>query len=469
MMQNAANTISLSRDLWKRFSLKLTFLLILASVPPVFLLISNRTIPALMYLAVPFVVLFLCSPRYSFYLFAALNFIYTPYFMTGFAVHPWDIAAFIFIGAVIISWFFKYSPTIDKTALDYSIIALIMATVLSAVFAYKPSLSVVPTARIILLYFMFRSIYYLAGKMSSFKILGYFIHIFTLFSLYNCIVFFASGGSLRIFRISGIAFETFCLIGVPVSLAFAIWSQKKAGRFFYSIIFLINLAATIATMSRGALLTLFIAVPVLLFVSHRKAKRMGCNYARRYVRGFVMVLIPLLLIAVVASGYFLLLGERLEELGADQPTGTILLRLSLWKAAFNGFLLDPLTGIGIGNFRVIDDLLTNLKFDAVRYYIVGMSFHNVFLQYLSETGLPGALAIFFLGWTAFRLGRRIMHKNDQKSDMPLTAALYISSFVFFITIFYMRAWTWGQEGYVLAIILGLLARACRPHQISTGR
>jgi len=466
MMHSTADNHTLSPDLWRRHSLKLSILVLLFSVAPVLLLISNRTIPALACLAIPLAIFFISSPKYGFYLFVALNFIYSPYLISGFAVHPWDIAAFLFLTAVSISWLFKYSSKVDRTVFDYGLIALILATLLSATFAYKPSLSIIPTARIILLYLVFRALYSYSGKMDASRMLRYFILILTLFSLYNCYHFFILGGGLRIFGLSGIAFETFCMIGVPVSLAYAIWSSRRKSRVYYSILFLINLTASVATVSRGLLLTLAIAIPVLLFVSYKKAKKTNCRHARNYVRGLIMVVIPILVVVIAGSGYFLLVGERFEELGAGQPTGTILLRLSLWKAALDTFMLDPITGIGAGNFRVIDELLRGLKFDPVRYYLIGTSFHNVFLQYLAETGLPGGLAILFLGWHVFRIGRRTINLSNKESDMPLVTALYISSFIFFITIFYMRAWTWGQEGYMLALILALLARAYRPFQIS---
>ncbi|PKK84043.1 MAG: hypothetical protein CVT49_05295 [candidate division Zixibacteria bacterium HGW-Zixibacteria-1] len=468
-MQSATHSQELSSASWGRFSIWSAAFLLLASIPAVWLLMGGRTIMAAAYMLVPAAVFFISSPRYSFYLFMALNFVYAPYYLTGLAIHPWDIAALLFAAAALVSWLLKYSPMVDKTSLDYNLLFLILATAFSAVFAYKPALSVIPTVRIILLFVIFRAIYYLSGKVSPSKIFRFFIHAYTLVSLYNCLIFFFHGGAMRIFGFSGIAFETFCMVGVPVSLAYAIWHPRSSGRAYYSIVFLINLMGAVATGSRGPLLTIAIAIPVLLLVSYLKARRTGCNYARKYVRGFVMILIPVLLVIMAGSGYFLMVGERFEELGAEQPKGTILLRLSLWKAAIESFLLDPVSGIGVGNFRVIDDLLVHLKFDAVRYYLIGLSFHNVFLQYLAETGLPGALAILLLGWNVLRIGRRVLRFNETSEELPLAAALFISAFIFFITIFYMRAWTWGQEGYVLALIMALLARVYRPIQMTAGQ
>ena len=439
-------------------AVKLSFAAVLGLLPAAFLLISGRTVPALIYVALPLVVLLAASPRYSFYLFIVVNFVYAPYRLTGFAVHPWDIAAALFFAAVLISWSFRYKPSVDKTSFDYNLWGLVLATFISGVFAYSMTLSVVPIARIVVIYIAYRAFYYLSGVITPSGMFRSYINIYTIISLYHCYLFVSGGGAHREFGISGIAFETFCMVGVPVTMAYAIWSQTAKKRLIYSVFFVINLTAAVATMSRGPLLTIAVACPVLLAVSYFKAKRLHVSSAKRFVKGFVLVIVPLAILVIIGSGFFLQVGERFEELASQQPTGTVLLRLSLWKAAWQGFLLDPITGIGIGNFRLIDVYLPHLRFDPHRYYLVGMSFHNVFLQYLSETGILGATALLLLVFNVFITGRRTMRHSGASHDMAAVASVYISSFIFAITVFYMRAWTWGQEGYILALILALLAR-----------
>jgi hypothetical protein len=446
------------QDLWIGRAAKLSFALVLGLIPAVLLLISGRTIPALVYSAIPITVLLVASPRYSFYLFLAVNFIYAPYHLTGFAVHPWDIAGVIFFTAVLVSWLFRYKLSVQKTRFDYNLWALILATFISGMFAYNRMLSIVPLTRIVVIYIAYRAFYYLSGVVTPSRMLRSYINVYTAISLYHCCLFISGGGTLREFGISGIAFETFCMVGVPVTLAHAIWSRTIRKQLIYSAFFLVNLTAAVATMSRGPLLTISVALPVLLVASYLKAKRLHISSARKFVRSFVLIIVPLVIVIIIGSGIFLQVGERFEELVSEQPTGTVLLRLSLWKTAWQGFLLKPITGIGIGNFRLIDVYLPLLRFEPHRYYLVGMSFHNVFLQYLSETGLLGAVALLLLVWNVFITGRRTMRDSTSDHDMTTVASIYICSFIFAITVFYMRAWTWGQEGYILALILALLAR-----------
>ena len=41
--------------------------------------------------------------------------------------------------------------------------------------------------------------------------------------------------------------------------------------------------------------------------------------------------------------------------------------------------------------------------------------------------------------------------------VTISVALFIALFVFAVTLLYMRAWTWGEGGYIMALLFGLLA------------
>jgi O-antigen ligase len=214
-------------------------------------------------------------------------------------------------------------------------------------------------------------------------------------------------------------------------------------------------------MSRGLLLTIAITSILFLWISYRKAGRMVLESPRKYIRTLLLFLIPITVASIVTWGVFAPVSERFQEISLDRPIGTILLRFSLWKAAINGFLTSPFTGIGIGNFRMIDTILPNLKFDPVRYYITGMSFHNVFLQYLCETGIIGAAAFLWLVSSALFTSIKIIRRTIAAEELIPSMAVFIGVLVIFITTFYMRAWTWGQEGFVFAFVLSLVARQYR--------
>jgi O-antigen ligase len=443
---------------WIKLSLWSIIAFCVFALPAVWLVTQGYILPLIIYISIPIIVLLINLPHLSLKLFIAVNFIYAPYFMTGYAIHPWDIAALIFLFACAISWLLKVSPCLDKTPFDISLGMLTLATLLSGLFAFEPSLSIIPLIRIIMIYLTFRAVYYLLDNNRIINLVRYYIFIYTAVSFYHVILFLTGEGAFRIFGFSGIGFETFAMIGVPLTLTLAIWSPSSRERKIYSLFIVINVLALLATMSRGPILTVIVAVTFLIIISWRKAKKQNIRYAKKNLRWFIGIIIPLFLIILLSSGYFLYLGSRFEELSEGASKGTILLRVSLWKAAWQSFLLNPLTGIGVGNFRIIDDLLPQLKFDPVRYYLVGTSFHNVFLHYLAETGIIGALALLFLAYKILSSGYRNFNRTIQSSDLTMAMVSYVSAFIIFITIFYMRVWTWGQEGYMLAFLLAIIGR-----------
>jgi len=151
--------------------------------------------------------------------------------------------------------------------------------------------------------------------------------------------------------------------------------------------------------------------------------------------------------------------SRYEEMiiSLTNPKGTIALRLILWKTAIRTFLDNPITGIGIGNFRLVHNIYPELRVMPLYRWVTGMSAHNVLLHYLAETGIVGCLALVTLSWKGLRNSykgfmQKLTYKNNQ-----VAASLFIAMVVFCVTILFMRAWTWGQGGYVMAILFGLLA------------
>ncbi|UCD16576.1 MAG: O-antigen ligase family protein [Candidatus Zixiibacteriota bacterium] len=443
---------------WSRYRLVSILMTVFGLVPVVVFLAIGRQAFALAYLAIGASFLILTAPRYGFYLFMAANYVYAPFYTRFFAIHPGDVCALLFIGAVVISWIFRHSSRIGKTCFDFPLMALVAATVISGIFAFSPELSLVPIGRIIFIYLAYRGIYTFSESYDPARMVRFMIHLHAFVSLGHTILFFGRGGAWRIFGVTGVGFETFSLVLVPLTLAHAIWARTARQQLKYTGFFLVGLLAALATMSRGPVMTIAIACPILLAVSYYKARKLNHARATGYVSRFALAVVPILVFLLIGTNAYQLLGTRMEQLVAERATGTIETRLSLWKAALESFRLSPVTGIGIGNYWLLDDLLPHLKFDPVRFMVAGLSFHNVFLQYLSETGILGVSALLFLAGSVFSAGRRILVRVTDFEDMTLSLSVFVFSFIFCITIFYMRVWTWGQEGFILAFNLAILAR-----------
>ncbi|HUS14223.1 MAG TPA: O-antigen ligase family protein [Chloroflexia bacterium] len=89
-------------------------------------------------------------------------------------------------------------------------------------------------------------------------------------------------------------------------------------------------------------------------------------------------------------------------------------RLAHWQAAGSMFLLDPVLGVGIGNFNVVYPSVAVAEWPTSRGHA-----HNYYLHALAETGLAGLLAYLVLlgtalagGWRAIRAAVRARQGFD---------------------------------------------------------
>jgi O-antigen ligase len=218
--------------------------------------------------------------------------------------------------------------------------------------------------------------------------------------------------------------------------------------------------AIFASGSRGTLLAVTLGIPCLLFLAWRKIRR-DQNIRFSSAVGPLLVIggVIAVLVAVSSTTLFGLFLSRVSEAAGsvERPVGTIELRLVLWTAAWKAWLTSPLVGIGIGNFDLVDQIVPEMRMTPVWYYIRGMSAHNVVLHYLAETGLVGVLALLSVPLAGVRTVRHFIRARLNPAETQVSMALAIAVIVFAMSLFFMRAWTWAQEGHVMAMILGMTA------------
>jgi O-antigen ligase len=421
----------------------------------------GRELVALVAIAFAVLALLVMAPRVSFYLFLFSMCFWIPQRLTTtFAVHPFDIMLAVVFAGMALEFLLKSDGEVRSATFDLPFLALIAATLLSAVLAYRPAYSVVPMIRIAVIYLAFRVVYKFGWDIGVRRILTVYLAGVTLLSLYNLLAFVLQGGKLRVFGPAMLIYETLAMTALPMVLAFMLWSSRTREQLLYGSAGLLIAGGIVATQARGPLLTVIIATPVLFWFTFRKARREHNRRAFRSVL-FAGVGLAVVLVAVVSLSTNLLTGAwaRYQEFvaSAESPEGTVALRLVLWKTAWATFLDHPFTGIGIGNFRIVHELYPELHIVPLYRWVKGMSAHNVLLHYLAETGLFGALSLLALALTGVRTGYRVFRARLSAADTQVSVALFIAMFVFAITLLYMRAWTWGEGGYIMALLFGLLA------------
>ncbi len=400
-------------------------------------------------------------PRIAFLCFLASVTIYMPTTIgSHFALHPFDLMMFVVFLGMVLDFLLHGNTEIRSALFDTPFIVFIIATIVSALFAYNFSYSFVPMIRVIVIYFAFRAVFKFGQEIGVRKVLLFYIYIVFAHSLVNTIQFIMSGGHDRVFGLSWLGYEPMSMTALPMALVFLIWSERLRDQVKFGTIAFIIGTGIISTQSRAPLLAVILTLPVLIYFAYKKAKREKTKLPLKTMKKVFVPIGILILLGVVAAGTYLAgaVGRYEHFLESfSNPQGTVALRIVLWKTAIRTFLDHPITGIGIGNFRLVYLIYPELKVMPLFVYVQGMSAHNVILHYLAETGLVGSSALLVLAYKGFKAAFRAHKVALSPEGNQVSMALFVAMFVFCLTIFYMRAWTWGQDGYIMAMIYGLTA------------
>lgn len=445
-----------------RFSLQALALITFACwvLPISGLLLMGKNLPAAILLPLPLIFAMLVSPTLSFYLFMLTVPIYFPYHLTGGAIWAFDLCMAMLLAGLVLQFMLKGETEIRRTPADLPMLMLVFATWLSALFAYRTGESLIPSIRILVIFLAFRAIFTMANRLGVRRIVQFYIYLVAVLSVINIAIFLYYGGAERVFGPAWLAFENYSMTALPMALAFFIWSKSRGERVRFALVIMAIAMAIIASGSRGTLVAVAMATPILIWIAWRKINR-DRTFDVRYAFNQVLAVAGVITAVIVGISGSLLVGffGRVEEMFASvsDPQGSIALRIVLWTAAVKGWLTSPLVGIGIGNFNLVDQVVPSMKTAPVWYYIKGMSAHNVVLHYLAETGIIGVTALLAVTGAGLRMARAPFREVLSRSDTQVSAALMIAMIVFALSIFFMRAWTWAQEGYVMAMIFGMTA------------
>ncbi len=201
------------------------------------------------------------------------------------------------------------------------------------------------------------------------------------------------------------------------------WYQRLVGSLAVGLSFVV----LVLTQSRGAWVALAVAAAVLVIL--------------RWRRGWVLLagLAAIVLLLVIFSGS----QEMSAALASEGRLGSLEGRLEVWSRALYMIQDFPLTGVGMGTYMEVTDLLYPLfRFNPG----VIEHAHNLFLQVAVDLGIPGAVAwisilvvVVVTSWRLYRLGL----KPENRWVAGLGAGLVCSQ-IALVTHGLVDAVTWGM-------------------------
>ena len=410
---------------------------------------------------------FIVAPRIGFPVFVVALGLGYEFYVGPMAVRAADIVLLLLALGALLEFFLRDCHEIRRTPFDLPYAALAAATLLSVPLAHDRTLCITPIVRLVTMYLTFRLTFKYAGEIGVGKVVRLYLLVVFVLSVMNGCSFIASGGTERVFGAAWLAFENLSMTALPMAAAMLVMSTGWRSRLIWLVVCTTIGIAVLGTQSRAPLVAILLTLPLLAWFAVRRLRRPHSGRKTMVLPAVLAVLVCLVAIAVAfRETLFADVFDRMQQLlnSLVRAEGTVALRLVLWTAAIQAFLSNPITGIGIGNFRVVDQIFPDIHMVPVWYYIGGMSAHNVVLHYLAETGLPGALALLWLVFRGFKWGRLAFWRNHSRAQMQVGLALLAAMTVLVTTVFFTRSWTWGLESYIMAFLFGLTAAWVRVSQ-----
>lgn len=153
---------------------------------------------------------------------------------------------------------------------------------------------------------------------------------------------------------------------------FRLNSRKNALGLFFIVLTLI------LTLSRGAIIAVFIGLIISFLLSSKKSK-----IKTIFITPIIFIVFNKLIFQIFNIDIFSTLLLRFNEVSTDAGSG----RFTIWGNGLTLFSENPIFGIGIYNFRSY----------SVTYFGIDHYMHNTFLEVIVESGLIGTtLYLIFL-------------------------------------------------------------------------
>lgn len=448
---------------WPSLSNRTLFMVACAYAVPVAALLLWKPYLGIAFAAAPIVALIVPHGPLAVGLLLVASFTFFP--LEGIiTILPADMAAFALIAAYVVDLNIS-GPAKTKNPLARPFMIYLGVSFVSIALELFTPLSIRYFLRLGLLFCTFMATAHFGRRVRAEKYLVVFVLAAIANSCYSLFDFFRSQGTIRAFGLAGKGYGDHAMIAFLISVVFFLWSDDFRKHILWGAAALITLAALAATQTRASAITAGWGLMAVLIGTFLMARRMRIHHPRNnLIAALVLTLFCLPLLALYTP-VFQGISHRFGRMGF-QASETILLRFSLWKAASEAFLQNPVFGIGAGNFAQVGQWVPQVKFDPVFILVSGLGTHAVILGALAETGIAGFVAVAGLFYRAVKTARRRFLTISDPDEAPEALCLLVIALVIVGSSLYAGAWFWGNNSFHMAVFFGLIASFhTRPRRI----
>lgn len=228
------------------------------------------------------------------------------------------------------------------------------------------------------------------------------------------------------FTLGGATFTDYVLfMGISVCAGFLVSGRKFDWKSVLALLFGgVFLYSILIVGRRGELLiaAVMLVLLVLLLCSKKQRKFLILGGVIAMVVGFaaIVALLPWLKQFPPLVRYVMTVEQLLS--GQDITSG----RTELYALAWEGFLQNPLFGLGWDNFHT----LVTEEFQAVHGFTPVEDVHNIYLQFLTETGIVGAFFLIGpLGYLWYLSASLFLRLKNRAGELQSARMFCVSSFM----------------------------------------
>jgi len=214
---------------------------------------------------------------------------------------------------------------------------------------------------------------------------------------------------------------------LPISFVIALLGRKKIYSVVCGLSFFISCLALLISQTRASWIGAFVSFIFMALLFVFKDKAFITKNKKK------LLIIPLLIIVVCITfvGLNLIRHNISDSYALGQRIKTIFndpFRVFVWKATWQMFRDHPLTGVGLGNFKLlyVDYQALLLSRQQLPSYIITsnvMRAHNEYLQVAAEMGLPGLVIVCWLIIALFRHGLWVFKNIPDVEGRRLSAGI----------------------------------------------
>ena len=232
-----------------------------------------------------------------------------------------------------------------------------------------------------------------------------------------------------------------------LSLPFGLYAALRLSRWWAiagSVAVAMSVLVVLVGQTRASWVSLSVAtvliIPAYLLCRRRRMPRSLDSRPRPLVRIAVLAGTIALIVIGTASGILLRegqagIGQRLSSIVIHQDTSSKT-RLALWDRSLQLFQQHPLSGVGVGNWKIAFPVFGTSGTTGETGEVYFQQPHNDYLWVLTETGVFGLAAFLIVLALIFAYGYRAVRRSDSDDDVVFVLLMLFGVICFAVDAFF---------------------------------